>query len=82
MKTLKPFVLGIVLVLLLSSLVSAAPFLVSDPAPSAVGASFEIQDKAGVVIAVKANQPDGSIRYDLQRCRCRELFLADQIRGR
>ncbi len=66
MKTLKPFVLGLVLVLLLSSLVAASPFLVSDPIPSAVGASFEIQEKSGVVLATKPNQTDGSIRYDLK----------------
>jgi hypothetical protein len=66
MKTLKPFVLGLVLVLLLSSLVAASPFLVSDPIPSAVGASFEIQEKSGAVLATKPNQADGSIRYDLK----------------
>jgi hypothetical protein len=63
---MKSIVLGIVIVLLSIAPASAAPFLVSDPAAPAVGASFEIQDKAGVVIAVKANQPDGSIHYDLQ----------------
>jgi hypothetical protein len=66
MKKLKAFILGIVLVMGTVTIVEAAPFLVSDPAASAVGASFEIQDKAGVVIAVKPNQADGSIRYDLQ----------------
>ena len=66
LKTLKTFVLGFVLVLFSASLVAASPFLVSDPIAPAVGASFEIQDKAGVVIAVKPNQADGSIRYDLQ----------------
>ena len=66
MKTFKTFVLGFVLVLLSVLPASAAPFLVSDPVASAVGASFEIQDKAGVVIAVRANQADGSIHYDLQ----------------
>jgi hypothetical protein len=63
---MKSIVLGIVIVLLSIAPASAAPFLVSDPIPSAVGASFEIQDKTGVVIAVKPNQPDGSIRYDLK----------------
>jgi len=66
MKTFKTFALGFVLVLLSVLPASAAPFLLSDAVPSAVGASFEIQDKAGVVIAVKATQADGSIRYDLQ----------------
>jgi hypothetical protein len=66
MKKLKAFILGVFLLLASASLVAATPFLVSDPAASAVGGSFEIQDKAGVVIAVKANQADGSIRYDLQ----------------
>ncbi len=63
---MKAIILGIVIVLLSIAPASAAPFLVSDPAASAVGGSFEIQDKAGVIIAVKANQPDGSIHYDLK----------------
>ncbi len=66
MKKLKTFILGIFLLLASASLVAAAPFLISDPVPSAVGASFEIQEKSGAVIAVKASQADGSIRYDLQ----------------
>ena len=63
---MKSIVMGIVIVLLSVAAASAAPFLLSDAVPSAIGASFEIQDKAGVVIAVKATQADGSIRYDLQ----------------
>jgi hypothetical protein len=63
---MKSIILGIIVVLLSIALASAAPFLVSDPAASAVGASFEIQEKTGAVIAVKPSQADGSIRYDLQ----------------
>jgi hypothetical protein len=63
---MKSIILGIVIVLLSIAPASAAPFLVSDPVSSAVGASFEIQDKAGVVIVVKGTQADGSIRHDLQ----------------
>ena len=63
---MKATILGFIIALLSIAPASAAPFLVSDPVASAVGASFEIQDKAGVVIAVRANQADGSIHYDLQ----------------
>ena len=63
---MKALILGFIIVLLSIAPASAAPFLVSDPAASAVGASFEIQEKSGVVVAVKPNQADGSIRYDLQ----------------
>ena len=65
---MKALILGFIIIVVLLSIApaSAAPFLVSDPVASAIGASFEIQDKAGVVIAVKANQADGSIHYDLQ----------------
>ncbi|MDO9110274.1 MAG: hypothetical protein Q7U40_06430 [Desulfatirhabdiaceae bacterium] len=65
-KTMKSVIQGIIIVLLSITLASAAPFLISDPVPSAVGASFEIQEKTGVVVAVKPSQADGSISYDLQ----------------
>lgn len=66
-----------VAILAMAGMVQASPFTVSDPEPTAIGGIFEIwQGPAGLtttaqvetqatMIAVKAVEADGSIRYDM-----------------
>ena len=55
----------ILALLLIASPALAAPFLVCDPSPQAVGLSYEVW-AAGKLIYSGDNQPDGSIRIDLK----------------
>lgn len=61
---MKKFML-ILLILLFASASWASPFLVCDPQASAVGLSFEVREGTTVIYS-GANQPDGSIRVDIQ----------------
>ena len=54
----------ILLIVLFATSVYAAPFLVSDPNPSAVGGGYEIMEGAEVVIDAVV-EADGSLRMDL-----------------
>jgi len=55
----------ILAILLFAVSAHASPFLVSDPAPHAVGMSYEVWS-GGKLIYQGDNEPDGSIRVDLK----------------
>jgi hypothetical protein len=57
-------ILTVLAIVLMASIASASPFLVSDPSAQAVGGKFEIQE-GGVTILSANNMSDGSIRADL-----------------
>lgn len=63
---MKTLILFLMLALLtIASSVYAAPFLVCDPSPGAIGGGFEIWE-GGAMIHQANNQPDGSIKMDLK----------------
>ena len=55
----------ILALMLIASPALAAPFLVCDPSPQAVGLSYEVWH-AGKLIYSGTNEPDGSFRIDLK----------------
>jgi len=57
-------ILIVAIALLFSVTAHASPYLVSDPAPHAVGLQYEIWS-GGRLVYSGDNEPDGSIRVDL-----------------
>ena len=55
----------ILISILLSSSVSASPFLVCDPSAQAIGGGYEVWEN-GTMIAQGSNEPDGSFKTDLK----------------